>query len=256
MKKENESEEELLIRVSGEVAAKYYLPGYTNEDLIQEFFILAMEIFNKYDKSKGKLENFMRVALNNSAQNFIKSKTVENKPCGCSVGEYCCHSKYRESKFRVLSTSQYPENFELSKNTSIRDSFVELLPLIDKHLPASMRTDWRRILDDAHVVKSRKAEIFEEIREIVAEFENSSQSNNEERLADIEFGWQSGFFWIETELHLAKLYMDEEAANLWLHILSADARQVYLKLRSCGTVSYEDIVILANSIDDTNSWDV
>lgn len=254
MKKENESEEELLIRVSGEVAAKYYLPGYTNEDLIQEFFILAMEIFKKYDKSKGKLENFMRVALNNSAQNFIKSKTVENKPCGCSVGEYCSHSKYRESKSRVLNTSQYPENFELSKNTSIRDSFVELLPLIDKHLPASMRTDWRRILDDAHVVKSRKAEIFEEIREIVAEFESSTSL--EEKPIEWQTGWENGYYYVENDDHLAKLYMDEEASNLWLHILSPDARQIYIKLRNCGVISYDEVCILANSIDETSSWDV
>ena len=184
----NESNEDTLIRVAGEVASKYFIPGYEFSDRQNEAVILGMEIIKKYDSSKGKLENFLRVSLNHAFQNLVKSKTTEKKPCGCPDGSYCKRCSYRESKFRVLSTKQFPEDIELSsRHNSIRESFVDLLPFIDQKLPLSMRTDWRKILDETHVVKSRKAEIFEEIRAIVKEFEN--QSVKEESI--YEFGWES-----------------------------------------------------------------
>lgn len=252
--KKVESEEELLIRVSNEVASKYFINGFEHSDLAQEAFILALDILKKYSPAKGRLENFMRVSLNNAMKNFINARTVDKKLCGCENGTFCKTCRYKEGKARVLSTLQFPADIEFSKNTSIKDSFVDLLPLIDQKLPLSMRTDWRKILDDAHVVKSRKEEIFEEIREIVKDFEKSE--NLEENREEIEFGWENGYFFLETEEHLAKLYMDEEAANLWLHVLCPQARQVYIRLRECGTVDYNEITILAKSIDDTNSWDV
>lgn len=120
-----------------------------------------------------------------------------------------------------------------------------------------MRQDWRRILDNSHVVKSRKAEIFEEIREIVKEFEEHEETEED---STWEYGWEcfnnQSYFFIENEYHLAKLYMDEEAANIWLHTLLPPARQIYIRLRECGAISYEDILILAHSIDVTSSWDV
>lgn len=253
----NETEEETLIRVAGEVASKYFISGYQYDDLKNEFVILAMEILKKYDDSKGKLENFLRVALNNAAQNFVKSRTVDKKPCGCEIGLFCERCRYREGKARVLLTKQYPENVELSaKHNSVRESLNELLPLIDQKLPLSMRTDWRKILEGTHVVKSRKSEIFEEIREIVKEFEEGSPKDE----VVYEYGWETynneSFFFIESDEHLAKLYMDEEAANIWLHTLSAEGRQIYIRLRECGTLSYEDVLVLVDSINKLNCWDV
>lgn len=248
-----ETQEELLSRVTGEVASKYYIQGYEYSDLFQEAYILAMEVLAKYNPDKGRLENFIRVALNNAMQNFVRSRTTEKKPCGCDNGTYCEKCQYRESKLRVLSPSQYPEEVEFSKDTHIRDSFIELLPLINQKLPLSMRMDWRRILDDAHVVKSRKEEIFEEIREIVCDFERRSVNT----IVDpFESGWENSYFYIENSEHLVKLYMDEEAANIWLHTLSPEARQIYMKIRECGLISYEEICILAQSIDENNGWDI
>ena len=50
--------------------------------------------------------------------------------------------------------------------------------------------------------------------------------------------------------------MDEEAANIWLHTLSAEARQIYIRLRECGALSYEDVLTLVESINKLGAWDV
>jgi len=238
--------------VSQQLAKKYYIQGTQEEDIVQEAYILGMGILEKFDNKKGKLENFLRIALNNALQNFVKARSINTKSCGCLPDQYCSKCRYLQSKANVILTRQYPENIEFEEKTNIKDSWVELLPLIDRKLPSSMRQDWRRILDNSPVVKSRKAEIFEEIREIVKEFEE----HGEEDSGSYEFGWENGYFYVENEQHLAKLYMDEEAANIWLHTLCYEARQTYIKLRECGTVSYEEIVVLADSIDKNEMWDV
>lgn len=253
----SEAEHNTLSEVLKPLSKKYWIPGFTEIDIFQEGYILGMELINKYDEGKGKLENFLRIALNNGLQNFVKSKTINVKPCGCGESSYCERCTYIQSKANVIMTKQFPIDSDFEETASVKECWADLLPLIDKKLPVSMRQDWRRILDNSHVVKSRKAEIFEEIREIVKEFEEESEEKEE---AVIEYGWENyggqSYFFIESDEHLAKLYMDEEAANIWLHTLLPPARQVYLRLRECGGISYEDILILAHSIDVTESWDV
>lgn len=249
----SEVEHKTLSEVIKPLVKKYWINSFEESDLAQEFYILGMELINKYDESKGKLENFLRISLNNAAQNFVKSRTINVKPCGCPDGGFCDRCIYLQSKANVIMTRQFAPEADFEESSSIKECWADLLPLIDKKLPVSMRQDWRRILDNSHVVKSRKAEIFEEIREIVKEFEEQEETEED---STWEYGWENGYFFIENEYHLAKLYMDEEASNIWLHTLLPPARQVYLRLRDCGSITYEDILILAHSIDVTESWDV
>lgn len=265
----NEEVMTALNKVCRRIASKYYVTGYDKKDIYQEAYVIGLEILEKYEPERNhKVENFLNVSINNRFQNFIRLKSENKKNCGCDDCQSCKKCRYREAKSKVIHTQQFTENFDYTDPVQYyRDKLNDLLPLIDLRLPASMRDDWRRILDGSHVVRSRRFEILDEIREIVKEHdEQIDMDSRKSQEKNYEFGWdseldsvtkqQNVYFFIESDNHLVKIYMDEEACSIWLSRLAGTARQAYMKLKDGIDADREEILELARVIDNIGVWDV
>ena len=261
-----------LDKVCRRIASKYFIPGYETEDIYQEAYVIGLEILEKYDPSRGiPVENFLNVSVNNRFQNFIRLKSENKKNCGCIEGESCKKCIYRESKARVIYMKQLEDNADYIDDIESHKAILqEILPIIDLRLPVSMRDDWRRILDNSHVVRSRKFEILEAVRTIVKQYDDKIDEkrniDDPDFLPIYEFGWETEidkvtqqptqYFFIENDLHLAKVYLDEEASVIWLSELAGEAREVYMKIKNNIDVDNDDVAILAKSITKLGAWDV
>jgi hypothetical protein len=144
------------------IAPRYTFYGYTINDIKQESFIICMEALNRYDEIRP-LENFLSVNLSNRLKNFVRDN-------------YFVGVDDNIERQRVMQPAQldYEDNIIDDKRLysisyeDIEDKDMEII--IDQHLPASMRMDYLKMLNDIYITKQRKEEIFETIVHILYEF--------------------------------------------------------------------------------------
>lgn len=149
--------------VVNRIAPKYTFNGYDIDDIKQEAFIICMDALDRYD-NKRPLENFLSVHLSNRLKNFIRDNY---------------YTKDEEEKKKVLKPkSLSSEDFIPSSHYVInQDDNIDakqMQTILDKHLPASYRADYLKIINDVYVPKKRREEVIETIKEIV-------EAHNEER---------------------------------------------------------------------------
>jgi len=156
--------EENVLRIMNKVidktAGKYTFYGYSIDDIKQESYIICIEALERYDE-KRPLENFLSSNLSNRLKNFIRDNYFL--------------STTDSERVKVIQPAQldYEEKLiDSFEKYSVRDEDVDssyLLENIDRLLPASMRMDYLKILDNVYVNKNRKTEINEKILEIMQE---------------------------------------------------------------------------------------
>lgn len=151
---------EKIQKVINRIAPKYTFYGYEVEDLKQEAFIICIEALNRYDPSRP-LENFLSVNLSNRLKTFVRDNFFT--------------ANASEARKRLAQPSQLSyddtivdeqEKFSFSYDKmELRD----MASAIDKHIPASVRLDYLKILDDVYVSKQRRQEVEMVIRGILEE---------------------------------------------------------------------------------------
>ena len=159
---DNMTEQEVvdqIEKVCNRIAPRYTFYGYTLEDIKQESFIICMEALNRYDNSRP-LENFLSVNLSNRLKNFVRDN----------------HFIYNDSgdRVKVLKPAQLEhENAVVdSKDNNISYDSIEyknMVEIIDKQIPAAIRLDYLRMINDVYITKQRREEIIEIINEILQE---------------------------------------------------------------------------------------
>jgi len=143
------------------IAPRYTFYGYTVDDIKQESFIICMEALNRYDQ-KRPLENFLSVNLSNRLKNFVRDHHF--------VGYE------NPERQRVVQPAQldYEDGIidEEEKFSISYDSIEEqnMVNIIDQYLPASMRMDYLKIINDIYVTKQRKDEIIDCINSLLQEY--------------------------------------------------------------------------------------
>lgn len=143
------------------IAPRYTFYGYTVNDIKQESFIICMEALNRYDQ-KRPLENFLSVNLSNRLKNFVRDNHF--------VGDD------NPERQRVVQPAQldYEDNIidDLRKYSisyeQIEDRDMQII--IDQHLPASMRMDYLKMLNELYITKQRREEIVDTIIQLLYEF--------------------------------------------------------------------------------------
>jgi len=143
------------------IAPKYTFYGYTVNDIKQESFIICMEALNRYDQ-KRPLENFLSVNLSNRLKNFVRDNHF--------VGDD------NPERQRVVQPAQlgYEDNIvdNLKKYAidyeQIDDRDMQII--IDQHLPASMRMDYLKMLNELYITKQRREEIIDTVIHLLYEF--------------------------------------------------------------------------------------
>lgn len=147
-------------KVVNKISPKYVFYGYTLEDIKQESFIICSEGLTRYDCNRP-LENFLSVHLSNRLKNFVRDNHFINLD--------------DQNRVKVLQPAQLDhensivdehEKFSLDDN---KIDYQDMQVIINKRLPASVRLDYLKIVNDVYVSKQRKEEIVFMIEEILME---------------------------------------------------------------------------------------
>ena len=118
-----------------------------------------MEALKRYDNSRP-LENFLSVNLSNRLKNFVRDN-------------HFIHTDDLD-RVRVLKPAQLDhENavVDANDNNITYDSieFKNMADIVDVKIPASLRLDYLRMINDVYITKQRREEIIEIINEILQE---------------------------------------------------------------------------------------
>ena len=147
-----------IMIVVNRIAPRYIFYGYTVDDIKQEAFIICMDALNRFDNTR-KLENFLSVNLSNRLKNFVRDN----------------HFTTNDSSDRVniLKPAQL-ENEESLEETIVDDEGCnidtkEMVGIINRDLPPSMRMDYLKMMSDVYVPVSRKQDIKEIIKIILGD---------------------------------------------------------------------------------------
>ena len=123
-----------------------------------EAFIICMEALNRYDNSRP-LENFLSVNLSNRLKNFVRDN-------------HFIHSDDLD-RVRVLKPAQLDhDNAVVDKDKNISYDSIEyknMADIIDVKIPASLRLDYLRMINDVYITKQRREELVDKIQEILQE---------------------------------------------------------------------------------------
>lgn len=146
--------------VCNRISPRYTFYGYTVDDIKQESFIICMEALNRYDGIRP-LENFLSVNLSNRLKNFVRDNhflsnenTDRQKVYQPAQLEYEDYIIDEENKFSISYEHIQKE---------------EMVAAIDKYLPANMRMDYLKMINDVYITKQRREEITAMIVEILEE---------------------------------------------------------------------------------------
>ena len=146
-------------KVCNRIAPRYTFYGYALDDIKQEAFIICMEALNRYDNSRP-LENFLSVNLSNRLKNFVRDN-------------HFIHTDDLD-RVRVLKPAQLDhENAVVAANDNniTYDSieFKNMADIVDVKIPASLRLDYLRMINDVYITKQRREELVEIIQVILQE---------------------------------------------------------------------------------------
>jgi len=160
---DNMEEQEVLDTIElvcNRIAPKYTFYGYSTDDLKQEAFIICAEALNRYDGIRP-LENFLSINLSNRLKTFVRDNFFI--------------SSSHEGRKRVSQPAQLDfENSLVDHSEFYEDSYdkldmMEKVRLVDKYIPASLRMDYLKVVNDVYISKQRKEEVIAIIKGILEE---------------------------------------------------------------------------------------
>jgi DNA-directed RNA polymerase specialized sigma subunit len=158
---QNMTEQEVLSvinKVVDKTSGKYTFYGYTIDDIKQESYIICIEALERYDENRP-LENFLSVNLSNRLKNFIRDN------------HFMANSD--PQRVRVIQPAQLEfedtllDNGEKFAVDETEHDYNYLVENIDRFLPADMRMDYLKLINDVYMPRARRIEITEKIVEIM-----------------------------------------------------------------------------------------
>lgn len=158
----NMTEQEVIDQINivcNRIAPKYTFYGYTVDDIKQESFIICMEALNRYDEARP-LENFLSVNLSNRLKNFVRDNhfTVDN-------------NIERQKVYQPAQLEHEDSLVKFEEDTLFDDIDKNIIiEVIDNYLPATMRMDYLKMINDVYITKTRREEIMLAINELLAEY--------------------------------------------------------------------------------------
>ncbi len=160
---QNLSEQEVIetiTKVARKLAPKYVFASYEIEDIEQEAFMMGVEGLNRYDTNKP-LENFMYTHINNRLKNFKRDNYYRF--------DYGNAQKIQDRKKSILEPADITALYCVSVDDETVDNahLSEMLDLIDRTLPADLRSDYLKLRTNSPLPKGRKAIVIQAIEDII-----------------------------------------------------------------------------------------
>lgn len=151
---------DIITLVCDRISPRYTFYGYTVSDIKQESFIICMEALNRYEEGRP-LENFLSVNLSNRLKNFVR----DNHFLTSSDEDRVKVMKPAQLDYEDTIIDEH-EKYSISYNDIENKDIVDL---VNKYLPAQVRMDYLKIINDVYVTKQRREEIIDMISEILEE---------------------------------------------------------------------------------------
>ena len=184
----------VIQKVVKRIASKYRFGYLGVEDMQQEATILAIDALERYDE-KRPLENFLATHIKRRLINFKRDKFERREPCyNCPLNAWdkekdeckafndkleCKHYyiwfKRNSCKKNLMETvdmqlvSDKNEDRMKTKDHVDKIENQEIIDLIDKNIPTSMRHDWLRMLGGCKVNSNRMIKLKQKIKNILEE---------------------------------------------------------------------------------------
>ncbi len=149
-----------ISKVCKKLAPKYVFASYEVDDIEQEAFMMGVEGLDRYDTNKP-LENFMYTHINNRLKNFKRDNYYRF--------DYGNAQKIQDRKKSILEPVDITALYCVSTDDDTVDNahLSEMLDLIDKKLPADLRSDYLKLRTNSPLPKGRKAIIIQAIEDIL-----------------------------------------------------------------------------------------
>ena len=150
-----------IMKIAKRLAPKYVFTGYDVDDIEQEAFLIGVAGLEKYDPSRP-LENFMYTHINNRLKTF-KRNNYYRMDYGSSA------QKLQDRKRNLLEPMCLDNIYNIcAQDHIVSDAHLnEILDLIDRKLPAHLRTDYLKLQSNSSLPKSRKAIVIDAIEKII-----------------------------------------------------------------------------------------
>lgn len=158
---QNLNEQEVIdtiLHVARKLAPKFVFASYSEEDIVQEAFIIGIDGLEKYDSSRP-LSNFMFTHISNRLKNFKRDNYYRlDVGSGLEI----------QTKKRAIMDAMDIESVQAIYHTE-RDEVEsrEIIELIDRKLPSEFRRDYLKLQANAPLTKTRKAQILQIIEDII-----------------------------------------------------------------------------------------
>ena len=146
---------DVIENVINKIAPKYTFKDYDLEDIKQESFIICIDALNRYD-GKRPLENFLSVHLSNRLKNFIR----DNHYVKDNI-----HKKKIKAPQYIIDDNYINTDYDLESEIINKEIFDK----IDEELPANLREDYLKILNNISITKQRKEKLFDTIKRILTD---------------------------------------------------------------------------------------
>ncbi len=171
-------EAEVLLAIEevvNRLAPTFTFGYYDEDDLKQEGRILAMEALPRYDPTRGtSLKTFLHNHVKNRYINLKRDKYL--RPVPKNVGpdqleHWLKRNSVKRSLIDTLDISDDRNEPPVGEADTVVDCMQskEMLKLIDMKLPVEYRGDYRLLLEDVKLPKSRRLKVLEVLREILYE---------------------------------------------------------------------------------------
>ena len=156
-------QQEIILKVIDRIAPKYTFSYYELDDIKQESFIICLEAVEKYDNSRP-FENFISKHLSNRLKTLIRDKysrsNIESEK----------HEKLNQSKKNLMDLKSVDGSYKVYEDDIIeRMSTSEAIETLMRELPPSMRNNFYRLANGVSIQSSKKAVLFDKIKEILGE---------------------------------------------------------------------------------------
>lgn len=173
----NMNEAEVLLAIEevvNRLAPTFTFGYYDEDDLKQEGRILAMEALPRYDPNRGtSLKTFLHNHVKNRYINLKRDKYIRPAPKNVGADQLESWLKRNSVKRSLIDTLDISDDRnEPSGIETECDSLFnkEMLRIIDMELPVEYRGDYRLLLEDVKLPKSRRLKVLEVLKEILHEY--------------------------------------------------------------------------------------
>jgi len=181
-----------------QTAVSYLAPsfkfGYFDiEDMKQEGTIFCLEALDSFDFSKSTQENvgdalltFLKTHVRWRFLNMRRKQLTRAEPPQCNCKLCSCDSedrldcpKYSNWVKRNMSKKSLMEPFDVDEvHTTAASTFQniddivissDILSILDEHIPANIRGDYKRFIEGVSIPKSKRERLISHIKSILSE---------------------------------------------------------------------------------------